>query len=160
MRPHTSREVETTTLGLRNSITVLTSPADPQIDRLSRTKESRQGRRRRVPGGAHRLAQSESAISCTNHLASSTAASSGCNTFTATLRLCLRSSARWGRKIRTDARYREKASRLPGGLKPGLGPLRGRVLKDKRFQNAECRLQISDCPSTPRWVVAGRQSAI
>ena len=73
-------------------------------------------------------------ISRTNRSASSTAASSGRNTFTATLRLCLRSSARWGRKIRTDARYREKASLLPGGLNPGLGPLRGRVLKDMTWK--------------------------
>ncbi len=36
-------------------------------------------------------------ISCTNRSASSTAASSGRNTFTATLHLCLRSSTRWGR---------------------------------------------------------------
>ncbi len=73
-------------------------------------------------------------ISCTNRSASSTAASSGRNTFTATVRLCLRSSARWGPKIRTDARYREKPSVLPGGLKPGLGPLRGRVLKDMAWK--------------------------
>ena len=31
-------------------------------------------------------------------------------------------------------RQRHKASALPGGLKPGLGPLRGRVLKDMTWK--------------------------
>ena len=35
---------------------------------------------------------------------------------------------------RADATYRDKASALPGGLNPGLGPLRGRVLKDMTWE--------------------------
>ena len=55
-----------------------------------------------------------------------------------------------GPKIRTHARYREKASLLPGGLKPGLGPLRGRVLKDmtwkKSFKTSRAGLPARPSP--------------